>query len=439
MNLNAIVAALRACPYHLECNLAMAEYHWGQGEHERAQEHVERILFAFESAAASSGLFRHAGEGLARLSMEQDEHDDNGESDDDESAIPMDPARTIVVALFKHSQSLSRRGCHGAAFSACQLAYQLDASTDRAGALHQLDYAALRAGKRDWLVRALTAGDRGIVHRGVAWALYPSPSFAWSLALREQAEDAGIEPEDLDSSEAPDAVCRRAVCLHPRMAVMLVAKLLDKGAGIDTAMKNGAAQLEAFASTHPDPLAPGASLWDVPDSLLRLYEIAVERQHALWRAGSALAMLRRALIAVASSIADGDEQPCAMGLAAMEWMVARASSFPALSEAENPYRHLQAAGYAEGGALIVPEDEGAGGGDADDDDFEHAPAPPSPAAHVPAEIIPGTRLIDDDNLAGRAAAPQGAVGLFLETLLPWVRVAPGEAGPEPQPAPREPE
>ena len=420
MNLNIIATALRSCPYHLECNMALAEHHWGEGEAERAQEHVERILYAFESAAASSGLFRYAAEGIARLMLSEDD-----EEEDDEPSVPMDPAKTVLVALFRHSQSLSRRGCHGAAFATCQLAYQLDESRDTAGALPQLDYAALRAGQREWLVRVMTAKGAGaLAHRGLTWSLYPSPAFTWAMALLEDAEDAGIPLDDHDDISSPDAVCRRAVGLHPRMARMLVAKLVEKGASVDTAFTSAAVTLEELASKRSDPIDPSSSLWDVPDSLLRLYEIAVERQHALWRGSSALSLLRRAVLAAAESLLD--ESQFAMGLDAAEWMVARASSFP--RGGENVYRHLQAATYAEGGALIVPQDdENDGGGWHDDgNDFNVAPQPPPPAPAAAA----AERVMRDEDLAGRAEGATGAVGLFLETLLPWVRVQPGAADGE---------
>lgn len=113
------------CPYHVDALLAMADLYRSMGEGAYADESLARALFALEAAWCPG--FDPAS-GAARLDVERPEN------------------RALFVALFRHAQALSRRGCHAAALEAGKLLLGLDPA-DPMGALQLLDYLALRAGR----------------------------------------------------------------------------------------------------------------------------------------------------------------------------------------------------------------------------------------------------------------------------------------------------
>eukprot|EP00775_Hariotina_reticulata_P003344 gene3344-3620_t len=128
---NAVAAVLHQFPYHVESLLAMNELYRSMGEAQTADDMLSRALYALEGAWPPSF---DATSGRVRLDVEQ-------------------PAnRGLFVALFRHAQALSRRGCHSSALEVTKLLLALDPE-DPMGGLLLLDYLALRAGAYAYLER----------------------------------------------------------------------------------------------------------------------------------------------------------------------------------------------------------------------------------------------------------------------------------------------
>lgn len=151
---NAVAAVLHQCPYHVDALLAMSDLYRAMGEGQYAEESLNRALYALEAAWCPG--FDPAA---ARCRLD----------------IGVAENRALFVALFRHAQALSRRGCHSSALEVAKLLMALDPS-DPLGSLQLIDYLALRAGRYSWLVQFVEGFDGGA-------ALALLPNFAYSLAL----------------------------------------------------------------------------------------------------------------------------------------------------------------------------------------------------------------------------------------------------------------
>ena len=265
---NALVRLLHHHPWNAQALLALADIHTYTGEGQRSAEMLERCVYAMESAWHPA-FAEAATRGAARLRESLDdatslsEDDDGSHGSDGETPTPN---RTFLDAMFKHTQALTRRGCHRAALECAKLSLSLDRS-DPTGLLCAVDYFALRCGETDWLLDF--AGE--FREDGSLLAL---PGFAFSAALarmgggkpgrvfgsrkndkgsgaktktstsRRRAEGDGAD-SSRDSgtlSETEDSLLR-ALLMHPAALMALLRR-------IDSSAVNGDARW-AKALTHP--------------------------------------------------------------------------------------------------------------------------------------------------------------------------------------------
>ncbi|KIZ00582.1 hypothetical protein MNEG_7378, partial [Monoraphidium neglectum] len=347
---NAVAAVLHQCPYHVDSLLAMSDLYRAMGEGQYAEESLNRALYALE--AAWSPAFDPAA-ARCRLDIEVPEN------------------RALFVALFRHAQALSRRGCHSSALEVAKLLLALDPG-DPLGALQLVDYLALRAGRYGWLERLVQGFDGGA-------ALALLPNFAYSLALArywkeqraagpsgsgsgssgpskgdkgDRGSQAAVADED-EGSAGPQPSSHEtlvsAMLLHPLVVPQLMGRLQGQGVGKDS-WWGALLQRRLFQGA-----GDGGSA-----SLAHLVSIFVERSHLLWKSADVQAWMRRAADAAADA-ADGKAAaapaPAAPGavapapaqaappLSADDWAAVARESFPATGD--NEFRHLRLADFSD--------------------------------------------------------------------------------------------
>ena len=190
---NALVRLLQTYPCNAQALLALSDIHMYTGEGQKSADILERCLFSLESSF-HAWFWDEAVNGNARLAesldgdfcgeaVRSDDRDDQNDLADTDANDSPTPNRTFLDALFKHTQALTRRGCHRAALECAKLALSLDA-TDPTGLLCAVDYFALRCGEVDWLVDFAN----GFREDG---GLLVFPGFAFSTALARLGGGAG--------------------------------------------------------------------------------------------------------------------------------------------------------------------------------------------------------------------------------------------------------
>ncbi|KAK9819275.1 hypothetical protein WJX81_004556 [Elliptochloris bilobata] len=405
---NAIVQLLGQHPYHIDALLALFDLHRATGQHEYAEELLQRCLYALEMAWPPS--FRPQ----ARVDFEEEQN------------------RPLFVALFRHIQGLSRRGLHATALEVAKLALGLDPS-DPLGLLLYVDFLALRAQQWDFLER--------LVAEWPGAGLACLPNFAFSLPLGHwlrsrqrharlgaalaRAGGAGAatsgsvgaareEGEEEEAVAAGDALARAAL-LHPLAVVQLMERLQDQGVGKDC----------EWGSVLRRPLFARASDGGSA-SLAHLTALFVERHHTLWKSAEAQAWLRAACDAASAGSLAGEAETYA---------AARGEAFS--PGAANAYRHLRVHDFSDTVAALPQEELQAmmGGGPREPAGLDEALVALAAAEAVARRRNGGAHTGELDEEALRNMHPLAAL---LHSLLPWFRVAgamPGEG--ELAAAPRE--
>ena len=180
---NALVRLLHHHPWNAQALLALADIHMYTGEGQRSAEMLEMCVYAMEGAWHPA-FAEAATRGVARLGESLDASPDDGAGRTLADVEPSpSPNRVFLDAMFKHTQALTRRGCHRAALECAKLSLSLDRS-DPTGLLCAVDYFALRCGETDWLLDF--AGE--FREDGSLLAL---PGFAFSAALARMGGEAG--------------------------------------------------------------------------------------------------------------------------------------------------------------------------------------------------------------------------------------------------------
>ena len=340
---------LQKHPFHIDSLMAMAELYRHTGETETSGDFIERALFAMEAAFHPSFSPQSAcpipgGTPLLDFMVEEN--------------------KSFFTALSLHVASLSRRGCHRAAFELSKLLFKLD-MRDPTGVLLRLDYAAIRAEKMQWLLSFLdtyahsASGDSGRLSLGVM----PNFSFGRALAkflLCEEARNkAGSGSRQASSSSsaaskravderAADDALAAALALHPGLFLRLVSKLpiaSDKD--------------WTFAMSHAFFVSSASD--ESSATLVHLFDIYVERSCVLWRGKPEQDFLKAAAVRVAraadrmmsnvasSSTDDADTSDSGVelisGMSLEAWTAASLTAFP--PSAINDYAHLSVASYSD--------------------------------------------------------------------------------------------
>ncbi|KAI9495455.1 transcriptional repressor TCF25-domain-containing protein [Zychaea mexicana] len=121
---NALMFLVSRNPYHVDGLLQVSEMAKQSGDWTVAGDCIERALYACERAFHPHFTF---GSGTVRLEYRRAEN------------------RSFFLAIFKHIQFLTRRGCWRTAFEFCKLLLSLDPESDPLGAMLAIDSYALTA------------------------------------------------------------------------------------------------------------------------------------------------------------------------------------------------------------------------------------------------------------------------------------------------------
>ena len=417
---NALVRLLHYHPWNAQALLALADIHTYTGEGQRSAEMLERCVYAMEGAWHPA-FAEAAMRGDARLGESLEVSPDDGSGLNADSEQTPTPNRTFLDAMFKHTQALTRRGCHRAALECAKLSLSLD-RLDPTGLLCAVDYFALRCGETDWLLDfASEFREDG--------SLLALPGFAFSAALarmgggrpgrvfgavdagarksagksrrREKAKGDGSDESGFVKQETEDALLR-ALLMHPAALMALLQR-------IDSSAVNGDARWAA-ALTHPH--FAGARDAAGNRGLEHLCDLFAERHHLLWKPDDALARLREACVNACAVVDDPDAT--VDGLRAADYVAMRAETFPPGENDRNRWAHLSTEDFSDVVKRQMPE--------GDENPFLARP--------VPDEIDPGlladaAAMLEDGRFDADAAA---AAGLDPEALRAMAARLQGGAG-----------
>lgn len=430
---NALVRLLHHHPWNAQALLALADIHMYTGEGQRSAEMLEMCVYAMEGAWHPA-FAEAATRGVARLGESLDASPDDAAGST--SASPS-PNRVFLDAMFKHTQALTRRGCHRAALECAKLSLSLDRS-DPTGLLCAVDYFALRCGETDWLLDF--AGE--FREDGSLLAL---PGFAFSAALarmgggkpgrvfgagdagkkksagksRRRSENASDESGSA-KQETTDALLR-ALLMHPAALMALLRR-------IDSSAVNGDARWAA-ALTHPH--FAGARDEVGNRGLEHLCDLFAERHHLLWKPDDALGRLREACTRVCAVVDDPDST--VDGLRAADYVAMRAETFPPNDADSNRWAHLSAEDFSDVVKRQMPE--------GDENPFLARPAEnglPDDEANIDHDVMADVQaMFADPRFRAEAEAGIAAGDIDREALQAELRAfaerfpgAAGEHGPE---------
>ncbi|KAI8642380.1 transcriptional repressor TCF25-domain-containing protein [Parasitella parasitica] len=199
-NAEALLFLTRRHPYHVDSLLQLSEIAKDSGDWTAAGDFIERALYACERALHPQFSLSN---GSARLSYKRSEN------------------RSFFLAVFRHIQFLTRRGCWKTAFEFNKLLFSLDPTSDPLGALLSLDYHALSSKDYDYVIKMQsqwkTDGN-----------LYPSdlnnmPNFAYSSAYAKFKM--GEKSKNSQDVIQGTKIMREAIQKYPLVYCRLLEKL----------------------------------------------------------------------------------------------------------------------------------------------------------------------------------------------------------------------
>ncbi|KAG1672378.1 hypothetical protein FOA52_010996 [Chlamydomonas sp. UWO 241] len=415
---NAIARLLQQAPYHVDSLLSMYDLYRHMGENAYAEDCLARALYCMEMAWHPSFDIASAN---CRLDFEVDEN------------------RALFTALFRHTQGLSRQGCHRTALECCKLLLAIEPE-DPLGALMLMDYLSLRASKYTYLrdFAAHFEGNRSL-------ALLPNYAFACALArLRQSQEEAKAGTSAGTSSAGQPSALElmvQAILLHPLVVPRLLAKLQEGGTGREGQWS----------------VALGRKLFLRADdggsaSLSSLVNIYAERSAMLWKPPDALELLRMGAV-LAAELADGRSAAdaaasvsggsggsdvnagdvsaaasAAAGLSPDDWACVRRDAFP--SSDVNDYRHLRLHDFSDAVSHLPREELNAAMAQGGPDGVEDALAEMQEQM-----LMQQLQQVAQEQAAaggGANAVPEAELRsgnplmMLLRSLMPWV-----DAGQQP--------
>ncbi|ORZ05263.1 transcriptional repressor TCF25-domain-containing protein [Absidia repens] len=247
---NGLVMLTHQHPYHVDSLLQLSEIAKQQGDWTVAGDCIDRALYASER-----GFHPHfnLGSGNVRLPYQRSEN------------------RSFFIAMVRHIQFLTRRGCWRTAFEFNKLLFSLAPFADPTGALLAMDYYALSA--REY---------RYVLEFGQTWQpdgeTYPKdllslPNFAFSTAYAKfkchqhhqtNVESLGDDAADEDNDADGSHMLRNAMAKFPGFVPQLLETLGESDATINQ-------HISFFASTSTD------------NYLTLLLALYIHRTHELWK------------------------------------------------------------------------------------------------------------------------------------------------------------
>ena len=279
-----IVLLLRAFPYNPRACLQLAEIIRTQGsDAAAAAEQVERCILALEAALHPDF---DVTTGTCRL------------------PYAYRPNRIFYLALMKHLQNLSRRGCPRTALEVARLVYSLDPDADPVGVLLCLEYHALRAREYAFMLRLADVFSAKNLDLLPNWAFGLALATARAAQASPGAADAttsfggfgsggGDDDDDDDGDHAamedlssPASVALQdAMIKFPQVTLALLAK-------VESSLPAG--DMSFFTAAAP-----------ATPSLDLVTQLFLERSAALWKGPAVVTWLR----ACASAVQDRANDP----------------------------------------------------------------------------------------------------------------------------------
>ncbi|KAI7902170.1 transcriptional repressor TCF25-domain-containing protein [Cokeromyces recurvatus] len=194
-NPEALLFLVRRHPYHVDSLLQLSEVAKHSGDWTTAGDFIERALYACERALHPQFSL---STGTVRLSYKRSEN------------------RSFFLAIFRHIQFLTRRGCWRTAFEFSKLLFSLDPESDPLATMLTLDYHALSCREYEYILKMQsewkTKGDIYPIH------LTDMPNFAYSAAL------AKFKMSKNDFSESKEML-KEAIKKYPLLYCRLLEKL----------------------------------------------------------------------------------------------------------------------------------------------------------------------------------------------------------------------
>ncbi|TPX34934.1 hypothetical protein SeLEV6574_g08244, partial [Synchytrium endobioticum] len=354
-----IAGLLRMYPYHVDTALQLSEILKHSGEIAQASELVERALYSFERRFHS--MFNMTL-GTCRLSF------DRGEN------------RPFFLALFRHIQYLTRKGCWRTALEVNKLLFSLNPRSDPLGALLMIDFIAIKSKEFEWFFSLYVQLEQD-------YHLDRLPNFAYSMALAQFINE-GDNVEHSQSSK----LLQNAISVFP----FVLPGLYEKAAITDSRVTDN----EYFQ--HQSLWTTGSSS---ENSIKLLCDLYVERCHAIWKEPEVLSWLRSAASIVVSNPSCLEK--------------GRETRKPMYTEGlpHEMYRHIFISDFSN---VRVPATILA------DSQSAHDPLPPPIDADDASTV--------DASTQANATNSIDALTNFLQALLPWVNSNPAGGSGDPDTA-----
>jgi hypothetical protein len=243
-NPEALLFLTRRHPYHVDSLLQLSEIAKHSGDWTAAGDFIERALYACERALHPQFSL---SAGTARLSYKRSEN------------------RSFFLAIFRHVQFLTRRGCWKTAFEFNKLLFSLDPNGDPLGALLSLDYHALSAKDYEYAIKMYNEWKTD-------GQLYPvsltnMPNFAYSAAY---AQFKVAEKNKSTSQAESGKMLQEAIKKYPLVYCRLLEKLGES-----------------------EPSQSIALTQYIPNEYMDIMQLSyIERTHEMWKEPEVLEWLK---------------------------------------------------------------------------------------------------------------------------------------------------
>ncbi|KAJ1898445.1 hypothetical protein LPJ66_002748 [Kickxella alabastrina] len=271
-NADAIAAIAYQHPYHVDALLQLSEIlKQTGGDFGEAGELVERALYAFESGFAPRFS---ATNGSGRLDFRYVE------------------SRALFLALFRHMQFMSRRGCWRTAFEVNKVLLSLDPVQDPYGALMTLDFHALKSKQYEYVRQFVTDWS---------WSSAELPNWAFSRALAEFMLETGSASKSLSSKKGASSKVAAGYSVN-----LLIEAILVFPTAVPAILSKSNIDVDPVILTHPyfqDEHIPDSTELTHMQLVVQLF---VERHGSLYRTPEVGRWLQEGLLLALERIARGD-------------------------------------------------------------------------------------------------------------------------------------
>lgn len=224
-----------------------------------AADFVERALYAFEQSLHPMFNISH---GTCQLTFLRAEN------------------RPIFTAIFRHIDSLARKGCWKAAFEFQKLLFALSPSDDPLCSLLFIDFYALKSGSFQWY---LTFWDENVERLQVL------PNAMYSRAVCQWE----IETLASDSHDSSDLLLQEAIRKFP---------------GVVTAIFEKLSYSELFMKHQIFSPYNATYAFDMYATLSIYQDLYIEKNHSLWKVPGILGWLRKNVSEVYKTVLDAPNQ-----------------------------------------------------------------------------------------------------------------------------------